>query len=239
MMNGFRTSFPANENTIFIWKYHIDHRETSSFWSFLSQQEKARSLAFAFDKDRIRYIFCRGVLRLAISRFLDIEPQLVLFKYTQAGKPYLCCDENCLPTVKFNLSHTDDSMAMALSLNTEIGIDLELIRPIKEKTAIIQNYFTNSEQQYVQRYSGEEATQAFFYCWTRKEALFKGVGSGIASEKIDAVSCLEPHLILSNGIFKEEFWTINSLPFCSTHAAAIAYCGKDHQLLLMEDEWLN
>lgn len=236
MMNGSKKSFPYNEKTILIRKYGIPEGGFSSFWEILSSDEMARCSAFVFDKDRERYIFCRGVLRILLSEFTGIEPSQVPLKYTQSGKPYLC-SEACLFPVKFNLAHTENAMMIALSLDTELGIDLELERPIREISSIVRNYFSVSEQQYMRQFLGEHETKAFFHCWTRKEALFKGLGSGIVSKEFQSISCLDSLLELSSNTSLRELWTIETLLLSSKYSAAIAYRGRGCRLLLSEWEW--
>ncbi|MBO7151347.1 MAG: hypothetical protein J6V77_00775, partial [Clostridia bacterium] len=69
--------------------------------------------------------------------------------------------------VYFNLSHSDDLVVLAVS-NTEIGVDVERIRPVhREKFAFIE----------------AEDDEEFFEKWTERESYVKFTGEGVLSIK--------------------------------------------------------
>lgn len=99
------------------------------------------------------------------------------FAFLENGKPYL----KEYPDFHFNISHSDDLVAVAFS-NTPVGVDIEKLRDVNLKIA--KRYFAEDEKQFV------KDSESFFYVWTRKEALLKQTGEGIRKE-LSSFSVLE------------------------------------------------
>ncbi len=71
----------------------------------------------------------------------------------------------------FNVSHSKGLIALAISNNREIGLDLEQIR--EPKHGLISYACSEDEQKYV------KDGKTFFEVWTAKESLVKASGRGI------------------------------------------------------------
>lgn len=89
--------------------------------------------------------------------------------FNSQGKPYL----KNLP-IHFNISHSADWFAMVVSWETPVGIDIEVVRPLKGVEEMRQRYFSKKEQDYV-----EQDALRFFQVWNRKEAYLKTLGLGL------------------------------------------------------------
>lgn len=100
---------------------------------------------------------------------------------TVLGKPYL----PQYPGIQFNLSHSGPWGACALS-ETPVGVDLELVRPLRQNVA--GRFFTPTEQTFLARQPDPE--QAFFRLWTRKESFIKALGKGLTMP-LNSFSVLE------------------------------------------------
>src|SRR6266851_2349765 len=87
---------------------------------------RRRARGFASERDRLRYAAAHGLLRRLLGAALD-EPALALvFKYGPRGKPMIATPRPLgLPTLHFNLSHSEGWAMFALAWNREVGIDLE------------------------------------------------------------------------------------------------------------------
>ncbi len=95
------------------------------------------------------------------------------YRYGRQGKPVFADLE--LP--QFNLSHSGDFVALALS-HTQCGVDLQKMESSRDVTPLADRFFSPEEAEAV-RQEGEET---FFRLWTRKEALAKCAGKSLASE---------------------------------------------------------
>jgi 4'-phosphopantetheinyl transferase len=97
------------------------------------------------------------------------------FQYGEQGKP-------ALPDsgISFNLSHSAGQAVYAITREAEIGVDIEQVRPLHNMQGIARRFFAASEIEQLQQYQPDEATVAFFRCWSRKECYMKAVGKGLS-----------------------------------------------------------
>ena len=82
-------------------------------------------------------------------------------------------------SVKFNLSHSSGVTACALTLDHEIGVDIENYQR-KIDPSLVDRYFTSSEAEYVRKCPVEDRQAAFFDLWTLKESYIKARGMGLS-----------------------------------------------------------
>ena len=69
---------------------------------------------------------------------------------------------------------------VAVCRGRELGVDLERVRPIGEAQRIVESYFSPGEQAEFAAIGEEDKELAFLRGWTRKEAILKGLGIGLA-----------------------------------------------------------
>lgn len=92
--------------------------------------------------------------------------------FAESGKPHLACG-----TPFFSLSHTKELVAVAVSSDTEIGIDIEAVRP--HPAGFVKKYFSEGEQNAVA--AAKDPTSELTRIWTVKEAEGKRLGTGLAN----------------------------------------------------------
>ena len=143
----------------------------------LSDSEKQRAARFVFEQDRSRFIVCRGLLRGVLAKTLNLAPEAVRFEYGKKGKPHL--DNN---PVFFNLSHSNDQACIVTCRDTAVGVDVERIRQPTRHTwaTLAQRFFSPAEIAELNALPDLQQAEAFFTCWTRKEAYLKLHGLGLA-----------------------------------------------------------
>ena len=143
----------------------------------LSDSEKARAARFVFERDRARFIACRAVLRALIAGHLDIEPTDVVFVYGEKGKPSLANHR-----LFFNLSHSHNEACIAVNSEAALGVDVEYIRPPTRNTwaDLARRFFSSAEIKALSNLPDSMQSEAFFACWTRKEAYLKLHGLGLS-----------------------------------------------------------
>lgn len=174
----FRTNdtlkFSAHE--VHLWQIPLtpDHFREESLAIF-SKPERERAAGFVSEALRLRWCVGRAALRTILARYLACSPDAILFRKGEHGKPTL----PRLP-LHFNLSHSGDLALLALTRDVEVGIDLEFPAPERPFEKLIERFFSSEEAEAIRRLPPEQLCAAFYRCWTRKEALLKGVGTGIS-----------------------------------------------------------
>src|SRR5688500_1044662 len=85
------SSLDLSSNDVHVWCASLEQplEGMAKFFSLLSPDEVARSERFYFERDRSHFIVGRGLLRMLIGRYLQMEPGRVEFSYGRYGKPAL------------------------------------------------------------------------------------------------------------------------------------------------------
>jgi 4'-phosphopantetheinyl transferase len=144
--------------------------EVCALQASLSAAERDRAGRFRFERHRRRFIVAHGRLRQELAVRLGVPPAEVELAYGRSGKPSLKHNG-----WHFSLSHCDDVALFAFSRASEVGVDVEAIRPIREAETIAAQFFSPLERLLCER----EKPLGFLRCWTRKEALVKAIGEGL------------------------------------------------------------
>lgn len=145
--------------------------------ALLDDDERARSSRFVRSRDRHRFVLAHAALRLFLARCLDIEPATVRYESGADGKPRLGPG---LPALEFNLSHSGDVAVLAASRNRAVGVDVEQMRDVPDALSIAETHFSPAEQEALRSLAPARRRDAFFRCWTRKEAVIKASGEGLS-----------------------------------------------------------
>ncbi len=162
-----------------VWSVAIDawRDRYSGFESLLRPAEAQRAASFRFAEPRERFVITRGALRILLSHYLARPAKDIEFSYGGSGKPNAHgIAAQC--ELQFNVSHSGDRALIAVTSGCEIGVDIERIREIRHWQAIAKRYFHPEEIRDIMAAS-HHGPEAFFRCWTNKEALLKAVGAGV------------------------------------------------------------
>ena len=151
----------------------------------LSDDEIGRAARFHFERDRKRFAETRIALRKILAAYIPLKAHEIKFDYQQNGKPEISESQNC-NCIRFNVSHSGNFAIIGVTLKRGIGVDIEKYRKM-EFLEIARRYFSEREYGELQAIPAQDLQRYFFSCWTRKEALLKGLGEGIAN-LLDQVS---------------------------------------------------
>ena len=178
------------KNDVHVWRasvaqsmHHMRHlRET------LSVEERERADRFRFAEHRDQYMVARGLLRLLLSQYLGREPDELKFDTTPYGKPVLMPHDGG-DALHFNLSHSSGVVLFAISRDRDVGIDIEALHRDVAYEGIAEVVFSSREAAMIRDLRGTIRRDAFFTCWTCREAYVKARGQGLSRglSQIDVV----------------------------------------------------
>ena len=170
-----------SSSEVHVWRTSLDRpsEEVEAFRRMLSSDELHRAERLVFPEHRRRYIVARGSLRSILARYLAVAPAAIRFEYGPHGKPQLDTSYALAHPLYFNLAHSDELALYAVTGLGAIGIDVEQILPDYPSAQIAKRYFSAGEIEALGKLAPQEYAEAFFRCWTRKEAFIKATGRGL------------------------------------------------------------
>jgi 4'-phosphopantetheinyl transferase len=214
------------EGEIHVWYRPLDPERLTvgPFSEILSDDERARASRYRFEQHRNEFIVTRATLRILLGSYLEASPQSLAFSYSPQGKPSLANEGTDL---RFNISHTAGLAALAFARAREIGVDVEKLRPECEAQKLAERFFSASEREVISGFSGPALHEAFFRCWTRKEAFIKAKGGGLSIplNQFDvSIAEGQPSALLATRPDPTEasHWMLHDLPVQQGYAAALA-----------------
>ncbi len=216
------------EGDVHIWRASLNQpaSHVESLQQTLAPGELTRAERCHFESDRQRFIVARGLLRAILSRYVHEHPSYLRFCSSPYGKPTLVTQPD-REMLKFNLSHSSDLVLYAVTRGCNVGIDVERIRPIQNITDIAKRFFSLQEFAMFRTIPEHLQLEAFFTCWTRKEAYIKARGEGLSLplNQFD-VSFIpgEPAVLLKTLEDPQEVsrWSLHALPSPPGYEAALA-----------------
>ena len=157
---------------IVVWLISLAGPATQEDWSLLDTAEQARANRFYREADRNRHVLAHAACRRILGEAVDCCPTDLVFSTTFDGKPFLAESR-----LHFNLSHSGEQAALAVSTGCEVGIDIEMSPPEADRIAHL--VLSDAELATYLGLPSPSRTTAFLRAWTRKEAVLKGVGCGL------------------------------------------------------------
>lgn len=121
----------------------------------------------------------RLFLRSVLGQYMQLQARDIQFNYGSSGKPYVQGGP------RFSLSHTKGLCVLAVTSSiTELGVDVEWMRPLLRQQAIIDRFLTVEEQAYILNgvRKGQERSRLLLEMLTRKEAWIKAAGEALCGQ---------------------------------------------------------
>ena len=174
-------AFPAlAADAVHVWRIPlaVSDSEQGRRAAVLSSDERARAARLHFERDRRRWIATRGAVRALLASYTGVPALSLRFQLGPHGKPSLEAPGGT--GLEFNVSHSGELALCAVSFGRAVGVDVEAIRPEFATASIASRFFAPAERAAFEALPRNEQTEAFFACWSRKEAYMKARGTGIA-----------------------------------------------------------
>jgi 4'-phosphopantetheinyl transferase len=236
--SGFQIAAPLTlpEDGVDLWRVDLEAiaADEPRWQQVLSSDELTRAARYHFARDRQRFVAARAWLRTILAGYIGTDPNSLTFSYSQKEKPSLgpAFDGS---GVGFNVSHSGGIALLAFTRRREIGVDVEQIRRDSDLEAIARRFFSTHEQSQLAALRADERTDAFFRCWTRKEAYIKATGDGLSlplSQFDVSLAAGENNALLATRPDGSEAggWLLREVPAGPGYIAAVCVRGHDWKL---------
>jgi 4'-phosphopantetheinyl transferase len=201
----------------------IEPEQWSGLERMLEEEERARANRFRFERDRNSYIAAHALARIMLSAHAPCAPPAWRFSTSAQGKPEIVRAAN-IPPLRFNLSHTRGFVAAVVTLDNDVGIDVEVVDAARLTMDLASRYFAKAEIEYLHRVSFDQRPDAMFSFWTLKEAYIKAVGLGLSLALDSFAFELEPLGIRFSPALDDDpaSWLFQCLKPSPDHALALA-----------------
>jgi 4'-phosphopantetheinyl transferase len=178
----------VTQKEVHVWRFGIDgtSAKVDRLRPFLDENERDRGDRYHFRRDRDRFIVARGRLRILLGRYVSAAPQTLRFRYGPMGKPELIAASNTAASniaasneavPCFSVSHSDGMCVIAVGMR-RVGVDIERSRPVESPDSFL-GALVPGEIAALRALPASLRQDAFFACWTRKEAWLKARGDGL------------------------------------------------------------
>ena len=222
-----------------IGEMHVWHITTNvtpaaflEYKNVLTEKETARISFFKFKEAKDTYVASQGALRMLISKYLGISPDLVRLGRRKKGKPYSIDN----PNLNFNISNSGKTAVIAFSYDSEIGIDIEEIRHLPDLDELIKKNFTTREIKFITA-KAEDKGMRFFRFWTIKESYLKAIGEGMRLTPDNLEFAIENgsiRLLSVKGVFEQEDWNFKEFSTSTDYVGTITYGRDNTAIRIME-----
>lgn len=170
---------PPAAHAVDLWLVNLDHVSPSVI-DTLHEEERRRADRFVFARDAQHFVAARGCLRRILAMYLACTPAEIAFEVGPWGKPAIKRRDDA--HLAFNLAHSGGHALIAIGRTESLGVDLEQMRAIDDWRSLVTSVFTPREAQTVLTIGESAQMDAFFACWTRKEAVIKLWGEGLSAD---------------------------------------------------------
>jgi 4'-phosphopantetheinyl transferase len=156
--------------------------EHGALLALLDAGERGRWSRFHRDEDRARYLAAHALARIVLAGHLGASAAGLGFATvcgqcggTDHGKPQL----RAAGGIAFSLSHSGERVVLAVARDAAVGVDVERLNARRDVAGLIPAVLSAAEQHTIAVPAAAGALALLRY-WTRKEALLKATGHGLA-----------------------------------------------------------
>lgn len=212
-----------------VWRGRLADEPADEDLRLLSKEESVRYRSFHASVPAARYAGAHAALRRALASVLGADPAAIEFGRDPCpvcggrrhGRPVITFPETGL---EFSLSHSGAAWLCAAADGTAVGADVERLRP-QAPPGLHEAVLSAAERSYLASRPHETWPAEFARCWTRKEAVVKGSGVGVATDlrrvevRPDRATAVVVHRGAEGG---PDTWAVRDLPAGPGHRAALA-----------------
>jgi phosphopantetheinyl transferase len=163
----------------FVWAFDLDSP------AFAPAPDGDGPLAHGDGPLRRRRTFAgRQTLRRLVAQCLHVRAEDVQIDSDTFGRPRLAAGRmtSCpaAADLDFSAAHSANVGVVGLARSGRIGVDVEVVDPAVDIDEVIRTHFAPPERERIEAMPDSRRQEAFYRCWTTKEALVKGLGLGVS-----------------------------------------------------------
>jgi 4'-phosphopantetheinyl transferase len=179
--------------------------------------------ALSLDQRARRYRQARaGAHRIGrglVSAYTPCPPDRQVWGRDGRGRP-LVVDPGGL---EVSLSHAEAVVVAALSWDAPVGVDVERLRPLPDRAALARTALSEAEQRAVDELPESLRDAQLLRFWTRKEAVAKALGTGLATDLRAIVTTAGGALVsLPDGCGQISGWSLAEVPVQDDVVSSVA-----------------
>jgi 4'-phosphopantetheinyl transferase len=220
---------PAVERAAHVWLASLDQPDgiARRLSGLCCPDEHRRASRYHSARDGKRFLVGRGVLRVILAEYLDMEPQSLEFGYGLYGKPFLRTTTSG-SDIQFNIAHSESVMVCVVARGIGVGIDVERVRELPDWHNLLGITLSAREQRVVGSLAPMHRMRAFFERWVCKEAVLKARGIGLSGSLTEIETCLtlvdesQPRTASARCASDEAPWTLIQWSPAAGYLAALA-----------------
>ena len=118
---------------------------------------------------------------------------------------------------------------IGLTYKALVGVDVERIRTNVKFDLFLDRYFTHREIDALKKTASNKLSEAFFSCWTCKEAFTKAIGQGLTYplNEIDlSIFFDKTKYMLNNNVHETQQWSLATFTPLAGYVGAVVVKGK-------------
>jgi 4'-phosphopantetheinyl transferase len=230
---------PRDAHLWYVRPEEVDPDLLEACQGLMTPQEVERQQRYRFPRERRQHAITRALVRTTLSRYHPVDPRSWKFRITPSGRPEIVREPG-VPPLRFNVSHTPGLIVCGVTLERDIGVDVEGSPRRGLTLDIATRFFAPAEVEALRALPDEEQPERLLEYWTLKEAYIKARGGGLSIPLDGFAVHLEPDRPIRISFAARldddpEAWQLEQLAPTSSHRLAVALrrgSGPDCTLLL-------
>lgn len=148
----------------------VDDDQLLSYIFWLNPEELQRYQRFLRVERQRQFLLGRILLRFALGKLLDVLPTSISLS-ERAGHAPVLNREDVMPG--FSLSHSGSWVACAVSEQSALGLDIEMLDGARDLLALAEQALDASECALLREKVATARVAEFYTLWSTKEARYK------------------------------------------------------------------
>lgn len=151
----------------------LSDADLAGFRALLDAGEALRHQRFVRPERQRQFLIGRVLLRQAVGRLMGVAPHTVRLGERVGQAPLLTLDDATLALPFFSISHSGRWVACAVSADTALGLDIEVIDAARDLVALAGHAFGAASAAALAALPDAARAARFYRLWSEHEARYK------------------------------------------------------------------